>query len=185
MSAELHRLQYRPGILGVTVVQGGFLGGWPRVGPHIGKELEEQGGGSDLETGKRDGGDSHVCLPASPMEGLPPPSHRSLSLSPFALLGNRGSEMQGRGSGHPGHGGEEPGQESSEWKKLGPFGLAWVPVRPLRRGRGTRRRRGAPGLGRSLQSRDLTDEGQQAGVSTAEWACGFGSIPTLALPHPL
>lgn len=73
MSAELHRLQYRPGILGVTVVQGGFLGGWPRVGPHIGKELEEQGGGSDLETGKRDGGDSHVCLPASPMEGLPPP----------------------------------------------------------------------------------------------------------------
>lgn len=70
-------------------------------------------------------------------------------------------------------------------KKLGPPGLAWAPVRILRRGQGTRRSCGDPGLGQRLQSGDLTDEGQRAGVSTAKWASGFGSIPTSALPHPL
>lgn len=70
-------------------------------------------------------------------------------------------------------------------KKLGSPGLAWAPVRILRRGQGTRRSCADPGLGRRLQSRDLTNEGQRAGVSTAEWASGFGSIPTSALPYPL
>lgn len=156
------------------------------MGPHIGKELEEQRGGSDLETGKRDGDDSHVCLPASPMEGLPPPPHtghfHSLHLPFWETEAQRCKDV---GQVTQAVEGKSQARNPASGKKLGPFGLAWVPVRPLRRGRGTRRRGGAPGLGRSLQSRDLTDEGQQAGGSTAEWACGFGSIPTLALPHPL
>lgn len=117
------------------------------MGPHIGKELEEQRGGSDLETGKRDGDDSHVCLPASPMEGLPPPSHRSLSFSPFALLGNRGSEMQGRGSGHPGRGGEEPGQESSKWEEAGPFRSGLGASQTSTEGTGHKKERWGPGTG--------------------------------------
>ena len=68
---------------------------------------------------------THTCaFPHLLWRGFRPPhtGRKSLSLSPFALLGNRGSEMQGRGSGHPGRGGEDPGQESSEWEEAGPFG---------------------------------------------------------------
>lgn len=169
------------------MVQGGFLGGWPRVGPHIGKELEEQRGGSDLETGKRDGGNSHVCLPACPMEGLPPPhigrqSLLSLHLPFWETEAQRCKDM---GQVTQAVEGRSQARNPESGKKLGPPGLAWAPVRILRRGQGTRRSCGDPGLGRRLQSRDLTDEGQRAGVSTAKWASGSGSIPTSALPHPL
>ena len=69
--------------------------------------------------------------------------------------------------------------------KLGPLSLSWVTIRPLGRGQGTRRSSEDQGQGGRLQSTNLTDEGQRAGVSAAEWACGFGSIPALALPAPV
>lgn len=94
------------------------------MGPHtLARNWRSRGVAQTLETGKHDGDDSHVCLPASPMEGLPP-SHRSLSFSicPSGKPRLRDARTWVRSP--------RPWRKSqlvnpASGKKLGPFSLAW------------------------------------------------------------